>query len=129
MPHLFRLTLGMQFCDNLVSQVSGEAHLYSDGHWETASSWFLEYESLSDTQVIKKLKQKKETNKEKAVERSITGATEKNSVETLHRQLSCVPESVHKISWNHYRLSHDISSHHSFIITVAGPVDFDIQKA
>lgn len=52
--HLFGLTLGTQFCDNLASQVSGVAHLYSDGHMETASSWFLEYESLSDIQVIKK---------------------------------------------------------------------------
>lgn len=76
MPHLFRLTLGTQFCDNLVSQVSGEARLYSAGHWETASSWFLEYESLSDTQVIRKLKQK-QTNKEKVVERPGTRITEK----------------------------------------------------
>lgn len=76
LPHLFRLTLGTQFCDNLVSQVSGEARLYSAGHWETASSWFLEYESLSDTQVIRKLKQK-QTNKEKVVERPGTRTTEK----------------------------------------------------
>lgn len=54
LPHVFQLTFGTQFCDNLVSQVSGEARLYSDGHQETASSWSLEYESLSETKVIKK---------------------------------------------------------------------------
>jgi len=57
--HLFGLTLGTWFCDNLASQVSEGAHLYSDGHQETASSWFLVYESLSDTQEIKKWREKK----------------------------------------------------------------------
>lgn len=69
MSHAFQLTLGTQFCDNLASQVSGEALLYSDGHQETASSWFLEYESLSETQVMKKWKKQR-------VGRKVTGATE-----------------------------------------------------
>jgi len=69
LSHTFQLTLGTQFCDNLASQVSGEALLYSDGHQETASSWFLEYESLSETQVMKKWKKQR-------VGRKVTGATE-----------------------------------------------------